>query len=101
MRYSLRRAMSLDSVDGCTHNPKVGGSNPPPATNQLLSYQRLPSLRLGSLVCGACHTAVLQRGVTGGEGRVKSYFLVFPRLGTSAGVPDETHRLNEHSMLAE
>jgi hypothetical protein len=21
MRYSLRRALSLDSVDGCTHNP--------------------------------------------------------------------------------
>ena len=32
MRYSLRRAMFLDSVDGYTHNPKVGGSNPPPAT---------------------------------------------------------------------
>jgi hypothetical protein len=32
MRYSLRRALSLDSVDGGTHNPKVGGSNPPPAT---------------------------------------------------------------------
>src|ERR1019366_8675590 len=30
MRYSLRRALSLDSVDGGTHNPKVGGSNPPP-----------------------------------------------------------------------
>jgi hypothetical protein len=36
MRYSLRRALSLDSVDGCTHNPKVGGSNPPPATNLIL-----------------------------------------------------------------
>src|SRR5437667_3489805 len=36
MRYSLRRAMFLDSVDGCTHNPKVGGSNPPPATNLIL-----------------------------------------------------------------
>jgi hypothetical protein len=23
MRYSLRRAMSLDSVDGCTHNPTI------------------------------------------------------------------------------
>jgi hypothetical protein len=32
MRYSLRRAMLLDSVDGYTRNPKVGGSNPPPAT---------------------------------------------------------------------
>jgi len=30
MRYSLRRALSLDSVDGGTHNPKVGGSNPLP-----------------------------------------------------------------------
>jgi hypothetical protein len=29
MRYSLRRALFLDSVDGGTHNPKVGGSNPP------------------------------------------------------------------------
>ena len=36
MRYSLRRALSLDSVDGGTHNPKVGGSNPPPATNLIL-----------------------------------------------------------------
>src|ERR1700726_4284244 len=25
MRYSLRRALSLDSVDGCTHNPTVVG----------------------------------------------------------------------------
>jgi len=23
LRYSLRRAVSLDSVDGCTHNPTV------------------------------------------------------------------------------
>jgi hypothetical protein len=23
MRYSLRRALSLDSVDGCTHNPTI------------------------------------------------------------------------------
>ena len=29
-RYSLRRALSFDSVDSCTHNPKVGGSNHPP-----------------------------------------------------------------------
>jgi hypothetical protein len=27
MRYSLRRALSLDHVDGGTHNPKVGGSD--------------------------------------------------------------------------
>jgi hypothetical protein len=33
MRYSLRRALSLDSVDGGTYEPKVGGLNPPPATN--------------------------------------------------------------------
>jgi hypothetical protein len=70
MRYSLRRAESLDSVDGCTpvesrgvsrlesmnlrnalsslwvghrpmgtHNPKVGGSNPPPATNAIIGLQ--------------------------------------------------------------
>src|ERR1035441_9132560 len=32
MRYSLRRALSLDSA----HNPKVGGSNPPPATKPKL-----------------------------------------------------------------
>jgi hypothetical protein len=31
MRYSLRRALSLDSVDGGTHNPTVGLSNPPPS----------------------------------------------------------------------
>jgi hypothetical protein len=29
MRYSLRRALSLDSVDGCTHNPMVDRSDPP------------------------------------------------------------------------
>ncbi len=23
MRYSLRHALSLDSVDGCTHNPMI------------------------------------------------------------------------------
>jgi hypothetical protein len=39
MRYSLRRALSLDSVDGCTHNPKVGGSNPPPATKLFIGLQ--------------------------------------------------------------
>jgi hypothetical protein len=33
MRSSLHRASSLDSVDGCIPNPKVGGSNPPPAIN--------------------------------------------------------------------
>jgi hypothetical protein len=31
LRYSLRRVSPLDSVN-CAHNPKVGGSNPPPAT---------------------------------------------------------------------
>jgi hypothetical protein len=30
MRYSLRRALSLDSIDGGTHNPTIGGSNPGP-----------------------------------------------------------------------
>jgi hypothetical protein len=35
LRYSLRRALSLDSVDGGTHNPKVDGSTPPPATNAI------------------------------------------------------------------
>ncbi|MGA7946976.1 MAG: hypothetical protein WB991_18070, partial [Candidatus Sulfotelmatobacter sp.] len=39
LRYSLRRAMSLDSVDGGTHNPKVGGSNPPPATNAIIELR--------------------------------------------------------------
>jgi hypothetical protein len=35
LRYSLRRVSSLDLdfVNCGTHNPKVGGSNPPPATN--------------------------------------------------------------------
>ena len=33
LRYSLRRVSPLDSVNCGTHNPKVGGSNPPPATN--------------------------------------------------------------------
>jgi hypothetical protein len=32
LRYSLRRVSPLDSVNWGTHNPKVGGSNPPPAT---------------------------------------------------------------------
>jgi hypothetical protein len=36
LRYSLRRVSPLDSVNGGTHNPKVGGSNPPPATNPKL-----------------------------------------------------------------
>src|SRR6202021_3565851 len=30
------------------HNPKVGGSNPPPATKQLLATQRLESFPLSS-----------------------------------------------------
>ncbi len=46
MCYSLRRALSLDSVDGCTHNPKVGGSNPPPATN--LKFLPLNHLKLSA-----------------------------------------------------
>jgi hypothetical protein len=33
LRYSLRRVSPLDSVNCRSHNPKVGGSNPPPATN--------------------------------------------------------------------
>src|SRR5208282_3484839 len=33
LRYSLRRVSPLDYVNCGTHNPKVGGSNPPPATN--------------------------------------------------------------------
>ena len=32
LRYSLRRVSPLDSVNWGSHNPKVGGSNPPPAT---------------------------------------------------------------------
>src|SRR5271166_1237206 len=43
LRYSLRRVSPLDSVNGGTHNPKVGGSNPPPATKQVPDYKRLPS----------------------------------------------------------
>ena len=39
MRYSLRRALSLDSVAGGTHNPKGGGSNPAPATNPFIRIQ--------------------------------------------------------------
>src|SRR5208337_1613677 len=35
LRYSLRRVSPLDSVNCGTHNPKVGGSNPPPATTQV------------------------------------------------------------------
>jgi hypothetical protein len=41
MHYSLRRALSLDSGDGCTHNPKVAGSNPAPATNLINQLQTL------------------------------------------------------------
>src|SRR5271156_5007573 len=33
------------------HNPKVGGSNPPPATKQLLATQRLGSFLLLSRFC--------------------------------------------------
>ena len=36
LRYSLRRVSPLDTVNGGTHNPKVGGSNPPPATNAII-----------------------------------------------------------------
>ncbi len=43
LRYSLRRVSPLDSVNSSTHNPKVGGSNPPPATKQVPDYKRLPS----------------------------------------------------------
>jgi hypothetical protein len=39
MRYSLRRALSLDSVNGGTHNPKVVGSNPTLATNAIIGLQ--------------------------------------------------------------
>ncbi len=38
LRYSLRRASPLDFVNSSTHNPKVGGSNPPPATKQAPDY---------------------------------------------------------------
>src|SRR5208283_2325036 len=39
LRYSLRRVSPLDSVNCGTHNPKVGGSNPPPATNSTVWFQ--------------------------------------------------------------
>src|SRR6266481_590575 len=48
LRYSLRRVSPLDSVNGGTHNPKVGGSNPPPAT--ILSITCPPSpLEFGTI----------------------------------------------------
>jgi hypothetical protein len=37
LRYSLRRVRPLDSVNGGTHNPKVGGSNPPPRAKEPLT----------------------------------------------------------------
>ena len=39
LRYSLRRVSPLDFVNSSTHNPKVGGSNPPPATNLFIGLQ--------------------------------------------------------------
>src|SRR5208337_1374392 len=52
LRYSLRRVSPLDSVNWGSHNPKVGGSNPPPATKQLLATQRLGSRDLLSRFLG-------------------------------------------------
>ena len=61
LRYSLRRVSPLDSVNGGTHNPKVGGSNPPPATKTFISSHSnhlfnttssLPSSLLGSAGAG-------------------------------------------------
>jgi hypothetical protein len=52
MRFSLRRALSLDSVDGGTHNPKVGGSNPPPATKLIDSQWLADSTRQAVLAFG-------------------------------------------------
>src|SRR3989442_1520615 len=43
LRYSLRRVSPLDSVNCGTHNPKVGGSNPPPATIRTSPPIGLPS----------------------------------------------------------
>ena len=40
LRHSLRRVSPLDSVNGGTHNPKVGGSNPLPATNLKLHHNQ-------------------------------------------------------------
>jgi hypothetical protein len=54
LRYSLRRVSPLGSVNGGSHNPKVGGSNPPPATNPFnhlpafAKYLRLDNLLLAS-----------------------------------------------------
>jgi hypothetical protein len=42
MRYSLRRALSSDSIDGGTHNPKVGGSNHPAPTLKAVDYPQGP-----------------------------------------------------------
>jgi hypothetical protein len=42
MRYSWRRALSLDSIDGCTHNPKADGSNPILAPGETSQFR--PSL---------------------------------------------------------
>jgi hypothetical protein len=39
LRYSLRRVSPLDSANWGSHNPKVGGSNPPPATNFFIWFQ--------------------------------------------------------------
>ena len=41
LRYSLRRVSPLDSVNWGTHNPKVGGSNPPPATNAIIELRAI------------------------------------------------------------
>src|SRR5580704_2632662 len=38
LRYSLRRVSPLDSVNCGSHNPKVGGSNPPHATKKIFPF---------------------------------------------------------------
>jgi hypothetical protein len=49
LRYSLRRVSPLDSVNGGTHNPKVGGSNPPPATNSINHLAGFTDFHLGQI----------------------------------------------------
>ena len=53
LHYSLRRVSPLDSVNCRPHNPKVGGSNPPP--NQILSDWLAPSCT-PSRVINASHS---------------------------------------------
>ncbi len=61
MRYSLRHALSLDSVDGCTHNPKVGGLIHPQESRGDCGYQQLSSVPFWLPLNGGAMTCLLEK----------------------------------------